>query len=96
METLLKTDIFFFITSVAVVAVTICVIYAMYHLIRILRNVDEISGDMREEGELIREDISDLRENVRAEGLKVKHISEFIGKFTGTSPRKNPHHKKTE
>jgi hypothetical protein len=69
MESLMKADIFFFVTTVAVVAVTICLVYAGYYLIRILRNV--------------REDLGDLRTNIREEGMKVKHFTGFFSQVMG-------------
>ena len=83
METLMKADIFFFITTVAVIAVTICLVYAGYYLIRILRNVEEISEEVKQESQLMREDLGDLRTNIRAEGMKVKHVTDFFSKMVG-------------
>ncbi len=48
MDTLLKADIFFFITSVAVVVLTILVIVALVYFIKILRNVEDISKTVRD------------------------------------------------
>lgn len=83
METLLKADIFFFVTTVAVIAVTICLVYAGYYLIRILRNVEEISEEVKEEAGQVREDIGELRTNIREEGLKVKHFTNFFSSVSG-------------
>ena len=86
METLMKADIFFFVTTVAVIAVAICLVYALYHVIRILRNVDEISSDVRAESELVREDIHELRSNIRKDGARVKHVMNFFERLTGKKP----------
>jgi len=83
MESLMKADIFFFVTTVAVVAVTICLVYAGYYLIRILRNVEEISEEVKSESQLVREDIHDLRSNIREEGMKVKHFTNFFSRVSG-------------
>ena len=83
MESMVKSDIFFFVTTIAVVAVTICLVYALYHLIRILRNVDEISEEVKNESQLVREDIQDLRSNIRDEGMKIKHFTSFFESVTG-------------
>lgn len=48
MDTLLKADIFFFITSVAVVVLTILVIIALIYFIKILKNVKDISETVRD------------------------------------------------
>jgi hypothetical protein len=83
MESLLKADIFFFVTTIAVVLVTLCLIYAGYYVIRILRNVEEISEDVKAESQLVREDIGDLRANIREEGMKVKHFTSFFRSVSG-------------
>jgi ABC-type transporter MlaC component len=83
METLMKADIFFFVTTIAVVAVTVCLVYAAYYVIRILRNVEEISEEVKAESQLVREDISDLRSNIREEGMKVKHFANFFSQVSG-------------
>jgi uncharacterized protein YoxC len=79
----MKADIFFFVTTIAVIAVTICLIYAAYYLIRILRNVDAISEEVKNESQLVREDIQDLRANIREEGMKVKHFTQFFSGISG-------------
>ena len=83
MESLMKADIFFFVTTIGVIAVTVCLVYALYHLIRILRNVDEISEEVKHESHLVREDIQDLRSNIREEGMKVKHFTNFFQSVAG-------------
>ncbi len=83
MDTFMKADIFFFVTTIAVVAVTICLVYAGYYLIRILRNVDAISEEVKNESQLVREDIGDLRQNIREEGMKVKHFVNFFDRVSG-------------
>lgn len=87
----MKADIFFFVTTIAVIAVTICLIYAAYYLIRILRNVDAISEEVKNESQLVREDIQDLRTNIREEGMKVKHFTRF---FSGVSGKRATRAKK--
>lgn len=48
MENLIHADIFFFITSVAVVVLTILVIIALIYFIKILKNVKDISETVRD------------------------------------------------
>jgi hypothetical protein len=65
MESILKSDIFFFITSISVVIITLVLLIAGFYFIKILRNFYKISnllknyaedadGQLREVGEHIR------------------------------------------
>ena len=88
MDTLIKSEIFFFITSIAVVILTILLGMAAVYLIRILRNVDDISKKAKDEAALIKEDVADLRQNIRDEGIKVKSFVNFFKKIKGRRPKK--------
>ena len=88
METIMKSEIFFFITSIAVVIITILLGVLATYLIRILRNVDDISAKAKDEAGLIKEDIAELRENVKTEGAKVKHLVKFFNNLKGRKSKK--------
>lgn len=88
MESLIKSEIFFFITSIAVVILTILLGMAVVYLIRILRNVDDISKKAKDEAALIKEDVADLRQNIRDEGIKVKSFVSFFNKLKGRKKSK--------
>lgn len=81
MESLIKSEVFFFITSIAVVILTILLGMAVVYIIRILRNVDDISKKAKDEADLIKEDVADLRQNIRDEGIKVKSFVSFFNKL---------------
>jgi MFS superfamily sulfate permease-like transporter len=84
----MKSEIFFFITSIAVVILTILIGIVAAYLIRILRNVDDISAKAKEEAALIKEDVADLRQNIRDEGIKVKSFVSFFNKLKGRKNKK--------
>ncbi len=44
METIMKSDIFFFITTVFVLILTAIIIWAAYYVIKILKDLSDISG----------------------------------------------------
>ena len=48
MDTLIRADIFFFITSLAVVIITIAVVVALIIAIKILRDIHYVSRRVRE------------------------------------------------
>ncbi len=47
MDTLVKADVFFFISAIATVILTLLFIVALYYLIRILKDFSEISDTLK-------------------------------------------------
>lgn len=84
MEDVLKMDIFFVITTLAVIIVTLLASVMLYYAIKILRNVEHVSERVSEESDNLAADISDLRDHARKEGLRFKHIVDL---FTGVVRR---------
>ena len=78
METFIKADIFFFITTIAVVVAGTFLAVIFLHIIGILRDLKNISNRARHEGELISQDIDDLRRKIREDGTKIRHIMSFF------------------
>ncbi len=80
MDTLIQADIFFFITAIAVVVLSIGAGIVIYYLVRILRRIDEISAKVQGETDEIVRDVKDFRETMRSEGIKVKTVLDmFLG-----------------
>ncbi|MEY2664580.1 MAG: hypothetical protein RIT04_388 [Candidatus Parcubacteria bacterium] len=65
METLIKADIFFFITSIAVVIVTIVLAIAGFYFIRVLRTFGQISEKLKDTVDSTSDDIRDIVEQVQ-------------------------------
>jgi len=87
METLFKADIFFFITSIAIVVIGMFLIVFFIYIIRILRDVKTIVHRAKRESELIAEDIAEFRTTLRQEGTKLKHIMNFLKKIGGRTSK---------
>jgi len=85
MNDFLQMDIFFVVTTAAVIVVTVLVALVLFYVVRVLRNINEVTRNLSEESNLIREDIAVLRTNVREEGMKWKHFAQFFGSFAGRS-----------
>lgn len=83
MDSFIHADIFFFITSIAVVLVTAILVVALIYLIRILRDAKAVTGKVKEEAKLISEDIDGLRAKTRQEGVKLKNFVDFFSGFSG-------------
>ena len=74
-----EMDIFFFITTVVVIAIGVLLFAILLRIWRILGHVEEISRDVSEESALVRGDIAELRQRIKTEGLKVTHLRKFLG-----------------
>ena len=81
MTSIMKADIFFFVTTVAVVCVSAAVIVIAVYLARILKRMFIISEKAMEEMNNIVADIRELRGAIREEGTKLKSISEVLMRF---------------
>ena len=84
MSEILQANIFFMITSVAVVFLTLFVCVILYHVIKILKSIRRIVDRVDEGSEIIAEDVSQLRAYV-TEGSLVSQIMSFV---TGQKARK--------
>ncbi len=85
MENLIHSDMFFFITSIAVVIVTIFLLVILWYILRILKNVKDVSDVVKKESIFVLSDLSSFRG-------KIKSLLQFFivkyGKLTKQSKRK--------
>lgn len=84
METFMKADIFFFITTIAVVVLTIFVAITLYYVIQILANFRKISDIMRGGAENVEESIKEVSENLANNPF----IKMFFGRKTKKKNKK--------
>jgi predicted Holliday junction resolvase-like endonuclease len=78
MNSLLKSDIFFFITSVAVVLLTVLLCILVFYLIKVSKDIKYISQKAKSEADNVLNDISELREGVKQQGQNLKNILNFF------------------
>ncbi len=88
MDTILKADIFFIVTTVVVSIIGLLIALVLIYLIRILSDVKKLSRKVRQEGEALVEDIDDLRENIKRNTIKLSDILSF-GFLRKKAVRKN-------
>ena len=74
MNTFIHADIFFFVTTIAVVVVAIALTVALVYLAKVLSDLKSITEQIREEAMLFREDIKDVRNEVRREGFRIERL----------------------
>jgi hypothetical protein len=77
MNDFLKQDIFFFVTTVAVVLFIIFGIVVGLYTVRIIKNIDYISKRARQQTDLISEDLDSLRDKMK-EGFRIRHLWDFF------------------
>lgn len=75
-----KMDVFFVITTVAVIVVAVLLSIALYRLLKILRNVEHVSQIVSDEGDLVRADVAEMRVAIKREGFKLAHLANFARK----------------
>lgn len=80
MSEIAKADIFFVVTTIAVVVISIVFIIALVYLIKILRDFKQVSGKVKEESERISKDLSDLHTAVREQGARVAQTLTSFGR----------------
>lgn len=83
MDSLLKADIFFMVTTVAVFIVTGVVIWVMIYLVKILRNVEDISETVKTETKKFSQDIDGFRERVKEHGALPRFLMRWMGRSGG-------------
>jgi hypothetical protein len=67
MQTLIHADIFFFITTIAVILVTLVSVIVLVYIVIILKDVRELSRTIKKEGEEIIQDVHVFREEIKEE-----------------------------
>ena len=85
MDSLIKSDVFFFITTICIVLVTILFGVILIYLIRVLRNIDLLSKKIKEEGEEIINDAHNIRIDLKS---GVKKASDLISVFSFFNKKK--------
>ncbi len=78
MSEFLKQDIFFFVTTIAVGILTLLLAILIIYIIKISKDVKYISNKAKTETDLISNDLSELRQNVKDKGAKLKYFISFF------------------
>ncbi len=95
MSEVLQANIFFIITSIAVVCVTIMVIVMLYYVIKILRAVRDIAERVREGSEVIADDVAHVREGI-VTGRFFKSVVDRAQAAAGFGPKRARRSRKRE
>ncbi len=79
MEQLVHADIFFFVTTIAIVILSLAALIALVYLIIILRNLKDFSKRAKEEGMAVLDDVTSVRHFVKE---KSHTIASLFGLFS--------------
>jgi hypothetical protein len=85
MDTLLHADIFFFVTTIAVVVFTIALTVLIVYLVQLCRSLRKIADAVDEEVILVRQDMNDLRNGIRKRGEQASTAISWIGQLFGVN-----------
>lgn len=78
MDPFYKQDVFFFVTTIAVVVITVIFIVLGAFVVKILADIKHISKKVRTQADLLSEDINDLRQEVRNKGFTALGAFKFF------------------
>ena len=82
MNEFLKMDVFFVVTTIAVIAVSALTIFVLWKIARILRNVEHVSEQISLEADAVREDLADVRAEVKRGKGRIASLLGFFKKAT--------------
>lgn len=88
MTEFLKMDVFFFITSVAVILLALLVAYVLWQVSRILKHIEHISEQVAQEAGTIRGDLAEVRADIKRGKGKLKSLFGFFGKIQKRASKK--------
>jgi hypothetical protein len=83
MQSLIHADIFFFVSTIALVVLTIGGVIILVYIIKIIRDVSHVSGRVKEESDEILNDVKTLRGNIKSEGFKFSFVHRFFRSIFG-------------
>ena len=75
-------DIFFFVTTIAVIVLAFFTAFVLWRLERILKNVEHISEQVANESDDIRKDLSEMRSDIRRGKSRLKSLFGFLKRST--------------
>ena len=95
MDTLIHADIFFFVTTIAVVVITIALAALIVYLVKVFRSIRKIVDAVNDETILLRRDIGDLRNEIRERGARAVGAFDWFGRLFGMTKKSRSKNKKT-
>ncbi len=85
MESLMKSDIFFFITSLVVIVLGVGGVFLTLQVYWLLKEIREIARHTRQASEWLLEDFDEMRDAIKEKGIRLRF---FLNFFRGLFERK--------
>jgi sensor domain CHASE-containing protein len=85
MDSVLQSDIFFFISSVSVIFITILIMVALFYVISILKSIHALTTSIKEGAQAVSEDLSQIRSKLSDKGVWMGLVMSIITMATGAS-----------
>lgn len=89
MDTLIKADIFFFITSIAVVVVTIGILIGVYYVVGAVRQLEEYAERIENKLQERSDDVKDIADDVKGMAGDIRESFIYNLLFQKKKKRKN-------
>lgn len=84
MTSLIKSDIFFFVTTIAVVVLSVAGLLVTLMIFRILRHIEYVSKKIRQESDNLTDDIAEMRSKIKDQLIYTRFgIGSFLRLFFG-------------
>lgn len=74
MESIAKSDMFFFVTTIAVIVLTLVLVIALAYVIRIASDIKYIAHRAKQETDEIADDLKSARETLKSKGKTIATI----------------------
>lgn len=89
MNEFLKMDVFFFVTTIAVVLFTGLGVYISWRMTKILRFIEHIAEQVALESDIVRADLATVRADIRAGKGRLQSLFNFFGSKIKKRAKKN-------
>lgn len=96
MTEIAKSDVFFLITSLAVIVLTVIISVLLVYVFIIMRNVRGVVEKVKEESDLLLDDVRELRVRLKTEEGAVRRASALLAFLRGLFFAKRGGRKKRE
>ncbi len=89
MNEFLQMNIFFFVTTIAVIVVAILTAFILWRFERILKNVEHISEQVAAETDNVRHDLAEMRDEIRQGKNRFRSLFGFFKKSAERASKKS-------
>ncbi len=81
MNTLIHADIFFFITTIWVIIISVICVIILWNVAIIVNDLRHISKKIRQGSDIVSENLHDLQNVIKSEGANTKYVWKYIKKL---------------